>query len=176
VSADDATRIAVLGCSGSGKSTLAAHLAGRLGLPYLATDHIFWTDDWRPTPSAEVRAWLAAAVAQERWVSDGNFDSDRDLLWTRAELIVWLDLPLTVVLAQVLRRNLAWWWRRTPIWGSERMTLPKAISGVGHVLRSHGAKHTIYPAWLAACGAKPVVRLRTKTELARWLGAVRQSG
>ena len=72
-------RIAVLGCSGSGKSTLAAALAARLALPYVATDAVFWTADWRPTPAAEVRAWLDAATAADSWVTDGNFDGDRDL-------------------------------------------------------------------------------------------------
>src|SRR5580698_11621337 len=89
ISGRNIRRIAVLGCSGSGKSTLAAALATRLGLPYVATDAVFWTDDWRPTPAAEVRAWLAAATAAERWVTDGNFDGERELLWARAELIVW---------------------------------------------------------------------------------------
>jgi len=112
-----------------GKSTLAAALSYKLALPYVATDRIFWTENWRPTPSAEARAWLADVVSDERWVTDGNFDTDRDLLWDRAELIVWLDLPLSVVLGQVLRRNLAWWLRRTPVWGGQRMTLSKALGG-----------------------------------------------
>jgi len=168
-------RIAVLGCSGSGKSTLAAALSEKLALPYVATDQVFWTDDWRPTPPAGVRAWLADAVSQRRWIMDGNFDRDRDLLWARADLIVWLDLPLTVVLGQVLRRNLAWWLRRTPVWGGQRMTLARALGGVRHVLRSHGLKHTVYPAWLAACGPKPVVRLRTRADLANWLAGLSRS-
>jgi hypothetical protein len=176
VNVADAKRIAVLGCSGSGKSTLAAALSDRLGLPYVATDQVFWTDDWRPTPPAAVSAWLAEAIAQDRWVTDGNFDDDRDLLWGRAELIVWLDLPLSVVLGQVLRRNLAWWRRRTPVWGGQRMTLAKALGGVRHVLRSHGLKHSSYPTWLAACHPKPVVRLQTTAELAKWVSGLNVSG
>ena len=167
-----ATRIAVLGCSGSGKSTLAAALAEKLGLPYVPTDQMFWTDDWRPTPAPEVRASISKVVAQERWVTDGNFDSDRDLLWARAELLVWLDLPLSVVLTGVIRRNLVWWRRRTPIWGGQRMTLASAFGGVRHVLRSHRLKHSVYPDWLAAFEPTPVVRLRTRSALATWLAAL----
>ena len=170
-SVGEVRRIAVLGCSGSGKSTLAAALSQKLALPYVATDPVFWTEDWRPTPAAAVRAWLAEAVSQARWVTDGNFDNDRDLLWARADLIVWLDLPLRVVLAQVLRRNLAWWLRRTPVWGGRRMTLGKAFGGMRHVLHSHGLKHRAYPAWLAACEPTPVVRLRSRAELADWLAS-----
>jgi hypothetical protein len=175
ISGRNIRRIAVLGCSGSGKSTLAAALAERLTLPYLATDQIFWTDSWRATPASDVRAWLAAAVAQDDWVTDGNFDSDRDLLWERAELIVWLDLPLSVVLGRALRRNLVWWLRRTPVWGGQSMTLAKAFGGVRHVLRSHGLKHATYPAWFACLESKPVVRLRTRAESAKWLAGLTRS-
>jgi hypothetical protein len=167
-----ARRIAVLGCSGSGKSTLAAAVSEKLALPYVATDQMFWADDWRPTPAADVRAWLATAISQARWVTDGNFDNDRDLLWARAELIVWLDLPLRAVLAQVMGRNLAWWLRRTPVWGGRRMTLAKAFGGVRHALRSHGLKRAVYPAWLAACEPTPYVRLRSKAELANWFAGL----
>jgi hypothetical protein len=169
-------RIAVLGCSGSGKSSLGAALSDKLGLPFVPTDQIFWTRDWRPAPGAQVRAWLADAVTQERWVTDGNFDSDRDLLWARAELIVWLDLPLNVVLGQALRRNLAWWLRRTPVWGGQRMTLAKALGGVRHVLRSHALKRATYPAWLAALAPKPVVRLRSRAALSTWLAGFSGGG
>lgn len=171
VSAAEIRRIAVLGCSGSGKSTLAAALAARLGLPYIATDAVFWTADWRATPAAEVRGWLAAAAADERWVTDGNFDADRDLLWARADLIVWLDLPLVVALGQALRRNLGWWLAGVPVWGGQRMTLAKAFGGARHVLRSHAQKRRAYPGWLAELDAR-VVRIGRPARLDRWVGDV----
>ena len=171
MSAGEVRRIAVLGCSGSGTSTLARALATRLGLPYVATDAVFWTDDWRPTPAAEVRAWLAAATAADSWVTDGNFDGDRDLLWTRADLIVWLDLPLARVLGKALRRNLDWWLSGARVWGGQRMTLARAWTGARHVLASHGQKRRAYPGWLAACGAR-TVRLTRSANVEAWVRAV----
>lgn len=167
-----ARRIAVIGCSGSGKSTLAAALAARLGLPYVATDAVFWTADWRPVPHAETRAWLAEAVRAPAWVTDGNFDGDRDLLWAHAELIVWLDLPLGRVLAQALRRNAGWWLSGARVWGGQRMTLYKAWSGVRHVLASHGLKRRAYPGWLSALEGVAVVRLSSRRAAARWLAGL----
>ncbi|HEY2707489.1 MAG TPA: hypothetical protein VGI95_05490 [Caulobacteraceae bacterium] len=165
-------RIAVLGCSGSGKSTLAAKVAERLGLPYVPSDRVFWTDTWRPTPACQMRAWLDEATSRDRWVLDGNFDGDRDLLWERADLAIWLDLPRTLVLSQVLRRNLGWCVTGADVWGGQRMTLAKALSGVRHMLRSHGLKRRTYPDWLAALPATPVVRLRSSRELADWLATL----
>jgi hypothetical protein len=164
-------RIAVLGCSGSGKSALAAALAARLSLPYVATDEVFWSADWRPTPAREVRAWLAEATAAERWVTDGNFDGDRDILWARADLIVWLDLPFAVTLGQALRRNLGWWLAGTTVWGGQRMTLAKALGGARHVLRSHAQKRRAYPGWLDELDAR-VVRIGRPSRLERWIDDV----
>lgn len=162
-------RIAVIGCSGAGKSSLATELARRLNLPYVPTDHAFWTDDWSPVAATEVRAWLAAATGADRWVLDGNFDPDRDLYWTRAELIVWLDLPRPTILWRVLRRNITWWLWREQVWGGRRTTLAKALSGVRHAARSHGKKRRDYPAILAELPATRVVRIRSSQALGAFL-------
>jgi hypothetical protein len=165
-------RIAVIGGSGSGKSTLAAVIAARLDLSCLATDQVFWNGDWRAVPHAETRAWLADAVSAPAWVTDGNFDGDRDLLWARAELIVWLDLPLARVLAQAVRRNLGWWLSGARVWGGQRMTLAKAWSGWRHAARSHGLKRRTFPGWLAELEGVEVVRLTSRAEVRRWLAGL----
>ena len=162
-------RIIVLGCSGSGKSTLAPVLAARLALPYLATDAVYWTHDWRPTPPAEVRAWVDAATSAEAWVLDGNFEAERDLVWARADLAVWLDLPFATTLWRVTRRNLGWWIGRQPVWGDNRMTLAKALTGIRHALRSYALKRRTYPARLAAFPHLQVVRIASPRALTLWL-------
>lgn len=162
-------RILVLGCSGSGKSTLAAALGPRLGLPYVLTDEIYWTPDWEPTPAAEVRRWVDEATAAPRWVMDGNFDAERDLVWPRAELAVWLDLPFALTLSRVASRNFGWWLTRRAIWGGKRMPLEKAWNGVRHAARSHAKKRAAYPDLLAAVPGLEVVRIRSPRELSAWV-------
>ena len=48
------------------------------------------------------------------WVLDGNFDDQRDFVWSRTEVIVWLDYPLRRSLPQVVRRNPGLWFSREP--------------------------------------------------------------
>ena len=165
-------RIIVIGCSGSGKSTLAPLVAARLALPYLATDGVYWTHDWRPTPAAEVRAWVDEATSAEAWVLDGNFDTERDLLWARAELAVWLDLSFPTTLWRVSHRNLGWWIRRQTVWGGARMALPKALAGIRHTLRSYAQKHATYPALLADFPNLQVVRLTSPAAVKGWLAGL----
>jgi hypothetical protein len=166
------SRIVVLGCSGSGKSTLAAALAEQLDLPFVPTDDVYWRPDWTPVPSSEVRTWIAEAAARAEWVMDGNFDAQRDILWGRAELAVWLDLPWTTTVRRVLVRNLRWWVLRTPIWGGLRMTLPKAWNGVRHAALSHAQKRQVYPGLLATYPGLKVVCIRSAGELRAWVDSL----
>ena len=164
-------RVAVLGPSGSGKSTVAQTLAARWGLPYRATDPVFWQAGWRPASEPAVRTWLRQATAEPAWVLDGNFVSHRDVLWARAELAVWLDLPLPACVWRVARRNLGWWWRRAPVWHVERMTFPRACGGVRHVVRTHATKRRDYPRLLAQYPGLTVIRLTSPREVDCWLRA-----
>lgn len=161
-------RIVILGCSGSGKSTLAAQLADQFGLPFFPTDNVYWRPDWTPVPEAEVRAWLDATTSSARWVLDGNFDAQRDLLWPRAELAVWLDLPWTITVLSVLRRNLQRWMTGEMIWGGVRMSLTRAVSGAKHAAKSHAIKRSTYPNALASFPELSVIRIRSRRELSRW--------
>lgn len=169
-------RVIVLGCSGSGKSTLAARLADRLDLPFVATDALYWRDGWTPTPAADLRDWLDATTASPRWVLDGNFDAQRDILWARADLAIWLDLPWVTTVGRVLRRNIVWWMTRRPVWGGQRMTLSRAVSGIRHAAHSHAVKRRTYPGMLAAFPALAVVRIRSPRELESWLAGKGSAG
>lgn len=162
-------RVVVLGPSGSGKSTVAQMLAARFGLPCRATDRVFWQAGWQPTPEHAVRAWLREATTAAAWVLDGNFVSNRDVLWARADLAVWLDMPAAMCVWRVARRNLGWWWRGERAWGVERMTLGRACGGIRHVLRTHASKRREYPQLLAGYPELTVIRLTSRREVDRWL-------
>ena len=86
-------RVSVVGNSGSGKSTLGAALAARLGVPYVELDSIFHQPGWAELPRDEFRERVGALADGDAWVIDGNYTAVRDLVWARADTVVWIDLP-----------------------------------------------------------------------------------
>ena len=99
-------RISVVGSTGSGKTTFAVELARRLGVPHVELDALNWGPNWTMVPIELFRARVTSAVAGEGWVIDGNYAGRgaRDLVWPRADTVIWLDPPLGTVLIRLFRR------------------------------------------------------------------------
>src|SRR5688572_29243049 len=109
-------RISIVGNSGSGKSTLGKHLASRLGVPFLELDSIYHRAGWEPLPDDEFRRQVSAFIEGPAWVVDGNYSRVADLVWKRADTVVWLDLPRRVVMARVIERTLRRLLTREVLW------------------------------------------------------------
>ena len=92
-------RVSVVGSSGSGKSTVAARLAEQLGVPHTELDAINHQPNWTPLPHEEFRRRVTEITAGAQWVVDGNYSTVRDIVWDRADTVVWLDLPRGLVAA-----------------------------------------------------------------------------
>jgi len=98
-------RVLVMGCSGSGKTTFARALAGRLALPYVSVDRLFWQPGWREPDKEAFAARLMQAAEKPAWVMDGDFIRHAgEFRRARAQAIVWFDLPRGVCMTGVLRR------------------------------------------------------------------------
>lgn len=116
-------RVAVVGATGAGKSTLARRLAGQLGADFVELDAIFWGPSWTPVAPDVFRARVAAVTAGPAWVVAGNYGAVRDLLWPRADTIVWLDYPLPLVLRRLTARTLRRALTREVLWNGNRERL-----------------------------------------------------
>lgn len=126
-------RVVIVGNSGSGKSTLADHLAARLGVPHVELDSLYHQADWTPTPAPEFRAAVRAALdgadAQAGgWVVCGNYRPVRSTIWTRADTIVWLDLPRWRVMSRVMRRTFGRAARREELWNGNREVMSNVLA------------------------------------------------
>jgi adenylate kinase family enzyme len=98
------TRV-VIGTSCVGKTTFAQALARVLSFPHVELDALYWQPNWIPRPSEEFRALTAQALSQDRWVTDGNYGVVRDLIWSRATTVIWLNYGFPLVLWRALTRT-----------------------------------------------------------------------
>lgn len=99
----------MIGSTGSGKTTFARALAGVLGVDFVELDALNWEANWTMAPDDRFRARIEAATHGDAWVVDGNYGARgaREIVWGRADTVVWLDFPLPLILARLTRRNLA---------------------------------------------------------------------
>ena len=167
-------RVVVLGTSGSGKSTLAARLARLLGAEHVELDAFNHGPNWTPRPAEEFAANVADVMARPSWVVDGNYISRvSDTLWPAADLVVWLDLPLWVVLPRIVRRTIRRIRSNTELWGGNRERW-SALLGRESLLvwairsqRTHKAELPAKLAELSRAGVR-VVRLTSGRGVDRW--------
>ena len=176
-------RVVVLGSGGSGKSTLAAALARRLGVPHVELDALFWGPGWRaagdtPEGMAAFRRRIEAATSEDGWVADGNYAPVRDALWPRADTMVWLDYPLSVVLWRLLRRTVRRAITRELLWGTNRESFRLSFlsrdSLLLYVLRTHRGRRQRIEDTIARgeVAHANVIRLRSPAEADAWLAGI----
>jgi adenylate kinase family enzyme len=173
-------RVSVVGNSGSGKSTVGAALATRLGVPFVELDAIMHhRPNWEDLPTDEFRAAVAEVVAGDEWVVDGNYTVALDVVWARADTVVWLDLPRRTVMRQVVGRTLVRVIRGTELWNGNRERLAGMLATRPeesiilwawthhHVYRQRYADAMADPEWSRLA----FVRLTSRAAVQDWLAA-----
>jgi len=104
--AEIGTRVSVVGNAGSGKSTFAAALAERLGLRHVELDAIFHQPGWTSLSAGAFRHRVRQAMGPGDWVVDGNYRTLlQSVVWDRADTVVFLDFPLSVIAPRIVWRT-----------------------------------------------------------------------
>jgi adenylate kinase family enzyme len=118
----DMKRVVIVGSSGSGKTTVARALAESLGVPHLEMVSVFHQHGWADDAPEDFLPTLDRFTAGDEWVVDGNYTSHgtREIVWPRADTIVWLDLPRRTAMYRVVRRTFGRVFTREKLWGSVR--------------------------------------------------------
>jgi adenylate kinase family enzyme len=171
-------RINVVGTSCVGKSTFARALAARLGLRCIELDALHWEPAWTEAAPDVMRTRVADAIAPDGWVVDGNYRVVRDLVWARADTVVWLDYPLRTILWRYARRTLRRIRSHEELWpgtgNRERLSmhLLQRDGLLWWILGTYRRHRRDYPRLLAERPSIDAVRLRSAGQARRWLERV----
>ena len=160
-------RIAVLGASGNGKSTVGRRLAEIHRVQYIELDALHHGPGWREASAEELsQRALAAVEASDGWVVDGNYGRKiGDLVLERANLAVWLDQPLPLILFRLWRRT----WRRmrddVELWSGNKEQWRHMPDLFSWTIRSHRRHRKTEPERLSHHSGLRWVRLRSPREV-----------
>jgi len=166
----------VLGTSGAGKSSVAAALAALYGIPHVDLDHLSTAPDWRTVPDDEFRARVHAVLETPAWIIDGDFQRKLgDLVLSRADIAIWLDLPLRISLVRMWRRTSGRIRDEVELSHGNRLRWNLGLLGwLLHEVRSHLRRRIRMDARLAKHRSLIVVHLRSEREVDLWLADQQQ--
>ncbi|WP_166844352.1 AAA family ATPase [Isoptericola sp. BMS4] len=168
-------RILVAGTSGAGKTTLAGRISRVLGVPHTELDALHHGPRWTPRPEFEDDA--RALAATDAWVTEWQYRRVRPLLLERADLLVWLDLPVHVVMRQVTARTVRRRRERTVLWnGNVEPPLRTFLYDPDHIVRwAWRTRHKLRGLDVRLAEEAPhlrVVRLRSHEETDAWVASL----
>jgi hypothetical protein len=117
---------------------------------------------------------LERTLAGDAWVTDGGYEMARDIIWRRADTVVWLDYRLPVVLGRWARRTARRIRTQEEFWPDtgNRESLRNALRPDGllwWILRTHRRRRRRMAARLLGRPDLRLVRLRSPAETERWL-------
>ena len=168
----------MVGSSGSGKTTFGARLAGRLGVPQVELDAIYWGPNWTQLDDETFRDRVREATAIDGWVCDGNYSAVRPIVLERADTVVWLDLPLRTCLARLMGRTRRRIRSREDLWGGNRESWRELFFGrealFWWLITQHRRKRRDYEARFASAenAHLRVHQFRTSGEAEAWLAGL----
>lgn len=110
-------RIVIIGCGGAGKSTLARQLGEKLDIPVVHLDKLFWRPGWVQVSREEFDKLHRDAIAQDRWIIDGNFDRTMEERIQRSDTVIYLDFSRIACLMGVCKRVLTTYGKVRPDMG-----------------------------------------------------------
>ncbi len=171
-------RIMIVGGAGSGKSTLAQQMGQRCGLPVYHLDQVFWMPNWMQRPEAEKLALTNEIELREAWVIEGGISATFPNRIARCDMLIWLDLPITVRLWRVMRRTLRYLGRARPDMpqGCVQMLDANTTSFLRFIWQDRHAGRQRVASAIDAYGKRTVVKhLRDTREVRAFLAGLKPS-
>ena len=139
-------------------------------MPVFHMDQLNWKPGWVEGGKDEIRKKLVDIVTADRWLIDGTYGGTLAERLERADTVVYLDFPITLCVARLLRR----------IWTYRGRTRPNMTEGCPerfdfefllYLLRWNSGPRPRTEARLKGHEDK-VIRLKSPAALRRWMATI----
>lgn len=98
-------KILIIGGNGSGKTTFARELSGKLNIPVVHLDKLYWKDNWQHATPNEFDEKLIKELNKDTWIIDGNMKRTLPLRLKYCDTVIVFDFPRTVCLLGAIKRS-----------------------------------------------------------------------
>lgn len=155
-----------------GQDDLAGRIAECTGIPHTEIDALRHGPNW--TPRETFADHVERFTRTERWITEWQYRELRPLLASRADTLVWLDLPVSLTMRRVIRRTLRRRLRRERLWnGNVEGPLWNFFTERDHIIRWAWRTRRSWRGHVAeAAVTHPrlrIVRLTSTTDVEAWL-------
>jgi adenylate kinase family enzyme len=173
--ARQARRIIVAGNDGSGKTTLCRQLSALLNIQYTELDSLRFGPDWNELP--QFMTDVAELADRSEWITEWDFEGARELLATRADFFVWIDLPRWKNIQRTLARSVRARLGRRSLWGTNvepplHTILTNRWHSVRVAVQNHDAARHLAETFIREHPSIPAVHLRAPHEIAEFRGRI----
>ncbi|MBD2626006.1 adenylate kinase [Trichormus variabilis] len=168
-------RISIIGSSGSGKTTLAKQISQRLLIPHIELDYLHWEPNWVEIADDIFRDRVSQSLSGDSWVVDGNYSQVRDIVWGKADTIIWLDYSLSIIFSRLIWRTLQRVFTQQEVCNGNRETWQTTFSSkdsvILYTLQTYQQRRREYPQLFT----KPeyshlrIIRLHSPKATENWL-------
>jgi adenylate kinase family enzyme len=160
---------------------LAVRLSAASGLPHVELDLLRYRSNWREVPTGEFSDQVGAAIQAPYWIIDGNYSAVRNLTWSRADLVVWLDYSLSVILYRLLTRTIHRLFTKANVGNGNREQFRRVLGRRSILLwaiRSHAPLRAEYEIMIESLHSEApyIIRHRSPKETKAWLSEVHAAG
>lgn len=168
-------RISIVGTSGSGKTTLALLISKTLNFPHYELDAVNWMPNWVQRDPDEFKSIVSKKVQDECWVMEGNYSLTREIVWSRATTVIWINLPFYLVFYRMLVRIFKRAIRKEVLWNGNQETLAKHFfskdSMLYWVIKTHQRRKREYGALFNEARFQKLnrIELKSRKQVARFI-------
>ena len=159
---------------------MAAALARARGAPHVELDSIYHQPGWTQLTDDEFRRRVTVVAEADRWVVDGTYSVVQDIVWGRADTVVWFDLPYATVMSRTIRRTVRRTITREELWNGNREPLSNlwSVKPERSIIAWAATRHKVYRRRFSEAEHDPrwaslrFVRLRSQSEADGFLAGV----